>query len=163
MVLKELKTVEVLEINYVSPISNYKFDLKENKYYLVFINTSSGGIIITKIDLLDINNISESIRAFAVQQCVARTSSIDERLWYSIRLFQHHKQTNKIVLLFANELDMNSLTLSAVQEMHLFTPSAVTEQLRSTVYKDETSFLAEEFYNYESYVSKNKCLLLLYS
>ncbi|ARF11425.1 hypothetical protein Klosneuvirus_1_282 [Klosneuvirus KNV1] len=161
MVLKELKTVEVLEINYISPISNYKFDLKENKYYLVFINTTSQGVIITKLNLLDINNISESVRAYAIQQGVARTTPTEEKVWYSIRLFQHHIKTNKIVLLFANELELDQLPLNAIQEMHLFTPSAVVGQLRSIIYIDETSFLAEEFYNYESYVPKNKCLLFV--
>jgi len=161
MVLKELKTVEVLEINYISPISNYKFDLKDNKYYLVFVNTSSNGVIITKLDLLDINNISDSVRAYAIQQGVARTTPVNEKLWYSIRLFQHHIKTNKIVLLFANELDLDQLPFNAIQEMPLFTPSTVVGQLRSVIYVDETSFLAEEFYNYESYVPKNKCLLFV--
>lgn len=161
MVLKELKTVEVLEVNFISPISNYKFDLNDNKYYLVFINTSTNGVIVTKIDLLDINNISESVRAYAIQKCVARTSPKEEKLWYSIRLFQHNIKTNKLSLLFVSELDLNSLPMNAIQEMVLFTPSKVLEEPRTVLYKDETSFLSEEFYSYESYVSKNKCLLFV--
>lgn len=150
---------EIIEINYISPMSNYKFDIKHNKYYLVFINSfKSNNITINKIEIKDINNINESIRSYYIGRAIKITS---ENSYYLIRLFEHDMSTKNINLLFSGKLELTNSKLNNVIKIVLQPPTRVINSLRSTIYVDDTDFLDEQFYNYETLDNSNKCILFI--
>jgi hypothetical protein len=152
-----IKAHEILVINYLTPISNYKFDNIKNNYYLVGITSIfEEGIIITKIKLNDIDNISDSIRAYHIDKGIAIQNPL-----ISLKLFQHDKNSNIISLLFTLDLNISGLKCNSIQSISLYAPTKVLNELRSADYKNEASFLQEQFYNYETIDKDNRCLIFL--
>jgi len=163
---KNIKTVigtnaETIEINYISPMSNYIFDNKLKRYYLVFINTSlNNDVAISKIELLNIENITESIRSYHVGKGIKLLSGL-QYPFYSLRLFEHNINTNKINLIFTGNANINEIEFNNIKIIELFMPTKIIGNYQSTIYKNETSFLEEQFHNYESLDNKNKCMLFM--
>ncbi|QKF94123.1 phosphatidylserine decarboxylase [Fadolivirus algeromassiliense] len=152
--------VEFIEVNYISPISNYKFDIQNNKYYLTIINSSLGNtVIINKIELPSINNINDNIRSYFVGKSIKIHSN--QYPYLSILLFEHNIKTNIITLLFTGDVNLNNIEFNNIIKLHLFTPSNVLNTKRSSIYTNETDFLNEQFYNHETVIEQLKCILFI--
>jgi len=153
--------IEVIEINYISPMSDYVFDNKLKKYYIVIINSSkSNTVIINKLELSNIENVSDSVRSYFIGKGIQLLSK-NQYPFYSLKLFEQELKTNKIKLLFTGSLNLNDFEYNGIKTLVMYSPSKVIGDERSTIYKDETSFLEEQFYNFESHEEKNKCILFM--
>ena len=151
---------EMFEINYISPISNHVFNNTLNKYYLIFVNTSlNNNVIINKIEIPKIENITEHIRSYHIGKTINLT--VNSHPFYSLGLFEHEIKINKINLIFSGKINLNDLEGQNIQIKELSTPSKIMGNYRATLYKNETSFLEEQFYNYETQNDKNKCMLFM--
>ena len=63
--------LETIEINYISPISDYEFNNPYCKYHLVAIcSTQTGTVIIHKADIQKIDNVNNEIRAYSVNKSI---------------------------------------------------------------------------------------------
>lgn len=151
---------DIIEINYISPKSDIKFDNKMNDYYIVL--TASGienNIYVNKIKLNEIQNISETLRAIAVNKAI-----LINKLQHPIinmRIFSYHISDSIISLLFAGSFDLNLLEYNSIQIVKLFTPSKVVGEFRSTTFVNDASLLEEKFYNYESFINHNVCMAFI--
>jgi Phosphatidylserine decarboxylase len=150
-----------IEISFISPISNYSFDKHYYKYYLVFINTTrDNNIFIYKIELPTIDNITDVVRSYAVGKSLKIAES-EEYPYYEIKLFRHQLTDNKICLLFTGTIELNKLETNGISTVTLKAPSKVLDELRWTYYTDMTSFLEEQFFNFESTEDQNQCILFI--
>jgi len=147
---------EFIEINYISPISKHKFN-KNNKYYLVFINLSMvHTIIIRKIKIKNLDNINEHIRSFYIGKTIEINN---QNLNFTIMLFEHN--SNMISLFFIGKINTNTLELNNIHILNLQVPTDVIGNLRQVKYNQETDFLQEIFFNFETYKSNEKCTLFI--
>jgi len=150
---------DIIELNYISPISKYTFNKDANNYYLVLINSGiNNKTFINKIQLLDIGNVNDQTRGYSINKAVQLQSKL-QYPFYSIRLFEHNKANNNLNLLFTGEINLNNIEFNGIQITKLFAPSQVLGKLRSGKNENDTSFLSEKFFNYESIMPENKCLL----
>lgn len=157
---------EVIEINYISPISDYVFD-KIKKYYLIIINGDKmDTVIINKLIIQDINNVTDTNRAFYIGKCIQLYSSCDNRKnksqssYYITKLFEHDMATNKIKLLFTGNLNVDELEYNSIKVSYLGIPSKVVGSARIGNYNNDASFLEEQFFNYET-ITEKKCMLFI--
>lgn len=149
-----------IEINYISPISNYSFN-KKDKYYLVFINTTTNNtVILNKIELSNINNISSKIRSYFVGMAFDITNN-SQYPDYQIKIFCHNLDNDYIYLLFTGSLSLDSLEIFGIKCITLNSPSKVINDIRKTKYIDMSSFLDEQFYNFETINTNNRCLMFI--
>lgn len=152
--------VEFIEINYISPMSNYKFDVANNKYYLTIINSSLGNTVtIHKIELINIDNINESIRSYFIGKSIKIQSN--QYPYFSIRLFQHNIKTNLLTLLFSGNIELNNIEFNNIIKISLYSPSKIVGSPRTSSYTNENDFLNEQFFNYETINEDNKCVLFI--
>ena len=152
--------INIIEINYISPISNYVFDIIYKKYYIVIVNSLNGSVMINKIELPHIGNITNTLRSYHIGKGI-QAYSITEHC--SVKLFEHHVKTNEIKLLFSGNLDVNKIEYNKMQSIPLYIPSKVIDKERHAKYTNEISFLEDQFYNYESNElnTQNKCILFI--
>lgn len=142
-------------INYISPITNFTFDTKINSYYLVFVNSSlNNNLMIHKMELPNINNISEGLRAYHIGKGINTNKRSPE---YSVRLFEHNKESNELKLLLGKEIDLNNIEYGNKQAIVMFQPLTI----KYGQYKSDISFIDEQFMNYQDITQKNKCLLFV--
>ena len=147
--------MELLSINFISPISKYNFNMS-NKYYLVFINIiSDNKIIINKINLNNINNITKEIRGYGVH--LAFLLNLTQFPTYQVKLFEHNYTTNILKLLFSTDINFKN----QVKKIIMFSPSKIINYSRLTIYKNNLSFLQEQFYNFNEYDKNNICILFV--
>lgn len=150
-----------LEFNYISPITNYKFNCLQNKYYLVLINTSKNGFIfIHKIEINTIGNVTEIIRSYFVDKTIEISANNLDKC-YEIRLFQHSIKSNILKLLLVGKINLRDLNFNEIINIFLFSPSKVLNCERDILFIDFTSFLEEQFFNYETLDKTNKCILFI--
>ena len=62
--------MDILNIDFISPITNYKFNNKENNYYLVHIGINT----IHKILLPNLDNVDDQLRAIFVNSAIKKTN-----------------------------------------------------------------------------------------
>jgi hypothetical protein len=152
--------IGAIEINYISPLSKYIFD-KTERYYLVLINTSkSNNVLINKIEIPTIDNITNNIRAYTINKSMQIMSELQSP-YYSVRLFKHTIGSNKLSLLFVTDIDINYFEHNNISKIELVAPSKVLGNNRNGIYVDENSFLDEQYNNYESDDNQNKCILFV--
>lgn len=150
---------DIIELNYISPMSKYIFDMKLNNYYLVLINSGiNNKTFIHKIQLLDIGNTDEHMRGYAINKAIQLQSKL-QYPFYSIRMFEHNKSNNNLNLLFTGDINLNNVEFNGIQIAKLFAPSKVLGKLRSNENNNIHDLLSEKFFNYESIIPENKCLL----
>lgn len=150
--------MDIININYISPMSTYKFDTINNKYYLVHMGLHS----IHKIDLpSNINNINQQIRAFSINKAI----KTENHLAYptqDLMVFEHNINKNIIKLLFVAKLDLVKYDYGNLIEITMKQPSKVFGNFRSSSYSNDYDFMNEQFFNYESFEPEdNKCILFL--
>jgi hypothetical protein len=141
-----------LNVKFISPDSVHKF-IPNNQYYLIFTGYHENNIIINKIQLKNINNITDTIITYIVNKHITlpKINSL-----YSIKLFSYNKQ--ELELLFTTKIDLNNNIPEAII---MYKPTLVNGKNRHTVYVDETSFFDEVFYNYETHNVNEKCVLFM--
>lgn len=154
--------INIIEINYISPVTNYKFDMSKKSYYLTIIDSLGCIVYINKIGLSNIGNVNENIRSYYIGKSIQVYSSVEN---CSIKLFEYDSAINEIKLLFANSLKVCDLDYNKMENIFLYTPSPNINTLRCAKYINEISFLDEQFYNYETYDTdkgkENKCILFI--
>ena len=142
---------EVIEINHISPTSDYVFN-KEKKYYLVFIYSGkSNNVTINKMEIKNINNITDTIRSYHIGRAIQLLP------YFSIKLFEY--DYDKIKLMFTGFINLENLEYG-VKVINLAIPSKVVGSPRTGVYDNDISFLQEQFFNFESMIN-DKCLLFI--
>lgn len=152
---------QVIEINYISPMSKYKFNHKYDKYYLVFMNSYlTNTVTINKIDLIDIDNVNEKIRSYFVGKVIKIPYS--DNLYYSILLFGHNAKSAKLHLLFSNSINIKTdLELNNTTKIELYHPTGVSDFQRISIWSGLADFADEQFYSYETIDKSNKCILFV--
>lgn len=151
---------EFIEINYISPISNYKF-ANINKYYLVIINsTRDNSIFINKIHLENIKNVSVDIRSYNINKAITLISQ-ERYPICSIKLFENDTINNTIKLLFSGNIDTNFIEYNGIKTIILFSPSNVLNCERECIFENDISFVSEQFFNFETINKDSKCILFI--
>ncbi len=150
--------MDIININYISPMSTYKFDSNNNKYYLVHMGLYS----IHKIDLpSNINNINQQIRAYSINKAI-KTENHFAYPTQDLMVFEHNIHKNIIKLLFVAKLDLVKYDYGNLIELTMRQPSKVLGNFRSSTYTNDYDFMNEQFFNYESFEPENdKCMLFL--
>jgi hypothetical protein len=154
--------MDIVEFNYISPTSTYDFNNKINNYYLVHVSSHNRiNAIIHKILLPDLKNIDNVSRAFAINKAVTTANNF-EYPTQSLSLFERNVSTNRLTLLFSEKINLMDMDFRELQTITLKQPSKVAKKYRSIKYTDDSSFLAEQFFNYESSETKTeKCIIFL--
>jgi len=117
---------KILEIKYISPLSNYKFD-KQSRYNIVVFTNDSTKTLINEISLPEINNITDTVRAYNTNTepilIAENVTSI------SIKLFKNTNDKNKS-LLFTRDINPKELKNNEVQQIDLYAPTKIVGELR---------------------------------
>lgn len=142
--------VGYIQLNYLSPISNYIFD-NTNQYVLVFYTNKNEQIIINKILIEDINNISDIIRAFNINKTIKSIGKI-----HIVKLFCHNN--NKIFLLFTGKL-IKKNNFGKLSILILNKPINCNNELLHTNYINDISYLENVFFNLEKYDNNQICVI----
>lgn len=140
--------MQKLEINYISPITNYVFSLK-SKYYLIISYLEYPNIIIHKFPI-NFNNVTNTVRAYIIGQVIY----IKTRSKYTIQIFQHDPN-NKMTLLFTNVINPFVFEINNVMPIELFPPMTT----KSVTFLANESYLSEQFYKYERLAPNNQCVV----
>lgn len=150
--------MDIININYISPIGNYKFDNKLNNYYLVHVGIDK----IHKILLPNLDNINQQCRAFAIDRAIKITNHYAYPT-QSFLIFEHNIKENIIKLLFVAKFDPVKYDYFGIIELTLRQPSKVLGDYRMSNYVSDKSFIYEQFFNYESFEPQveNKCILFM--
>jgi hypothetical protein len=144
-----------LEINYIAPISNYIFPTS-NKYYLVISYMKlPNDIIMHKLEIT-MNNTNELVRAYHINKLI----EVEDITKFSVQIFQHDLN-NKLTLLFTNIINPSVFESNKMNPLTLYAPPTTFTLQKTSTYKNDLSFLSEQFYNYESLLPLNQCLIFL--
>lgn len=138
-------------------MSTYKFDNNNNKYYLVYVSLYS----IHKIELSKLDNINQQLRAININKSIETTNHIDYPT-QDVMLFEHNVNNSIIKLLFSGKVELINYDYNENVQIKMHQPSKVLNNFRNSKYIDDSSFMNEQFYNYETVESENeKCILFL--
>lgn len=152
--LNNLYMENILEINYISPISGRQFNNIENSYHLVFSHLSENDqIIIHDIKLPYLKRVTNSVIAFYVNKHIKFPYEFHPIC--HIGIFELHKKTNKLKLLFHSHLDLINVKSRTNIQLSLIQPSTHT---LSVDYKNKLSYLSELLFNHESH-NTSRCIL----
>jgi len=148
---------EFIEINYISPLTCYKFT---KTYYLVVINTSvDNSVTIYKIHLTNIGNITPTIRSYSVNRAIERVKGGYPKCEF--KLFEYDMTSKHVKLLFTCSINTNNMEYYNPQILELNPPYDILGNKRSCILNDDTSFLDERFFSYETLNTNEKCLLFI--
>jgi len=143
----------ILEINYISPITNQTFPTT-NKYYLVILYANlPENIIIHKLPI-SLDNVTSTTRAYHIHQAI----DIVYKTKYTVHIFQLDPK-NVLTLLFTNIFDPNSFEYNNIQPITLYPLPLTLGEQKSVKYNNDLSFLSEQFYKYENLLPENQCVL----
>jgi hypothetical protein len=155
LILIMITTHDFLELQYISPMSTYPF-YDNNKYFLIISNIQNKSeIFIYTIELSNINNITDNIRGYRIAKSIQinkKTSSP----YYLLRLFEY--SGNNITLLFSQKINLNDIETNNKNTILLQMPKINNTIIKSD-FKNYTSFLSEQFFNYEIYDASQTCIL----
>jgi len=150
--------VDYLEINHIAPISRYIFSNSENtKYKLVHISVYNGSPSLAIIDIPSIDNINDTVRGYTVNKIIKinnRTGNSD-----SLKLFKI--KDNQLYLLFTGKIDNDYIEYNSKHTVTLHgAPTYTKNMLRNTKYINESSYLNEIFFNFDT-STNDKCIISL--
>lgn len=140
-----------IEINYIAPITNYNF-LKSNKYYLVISFIKGNNIVIHQLQIT-MNNVTDTTRAYHINKMIMWTGGK-----ITVQIFQH-EQNNKLTLLFTNNINPEAFEINNISPITLYPPPKTFNLPKTTTYKNKLSFLSEQFFNYETLMPLNQCVI----
>lgn len=144
-----------IDFHFISPNSKFFFN-KNFDYILVTTNIDNKNCItLSKKIIPYINNVSNTIRSFAIPFSVSGLTTFNNPN-ISIKLFEHNKNTNLLNLLFTGSIDMEQVEFGIKTFTKLYTPLG---KIRSCKYYNDTAFLEEGFHNYENLNLDNKCIV----
>lgn len=146
---------DYLEITYISPVSSHNFCSK-SRYFLVFVGTADRTSIVSKIQLENFNRVNKHVRAFVINKTIMLPHINQD---YAVRLFK--LKDNVLELIFSGNIDFAKSEYNHKIVLQLETPSLVNNKYRNTNYVDDSSFLDEVFYNYETTIGIEKCVVFL--
>ena len=118
----------ILEINYISPITNQTFSTT-NKYYLVILYANfPQNIIIHKL-AIELHNVTTTTRAYHIHHSI----DIQYETKYTFHVFQLDVN-NMLSLLFTNTINPYSFEYNNIRPVTLFPPPPTFGTLKSTKY-----------------------------
>ncbi len=145
--------VKYINLQYLSPISNFVFDTTTTKYVLIFFNSSHDSTIMHKITITDIDNITETIRAYSIN----RSFKLPCNTHFNVMLFAH--SCKKIYLLFSGELNKLNNNNKKMNMLILKKPVTVGNKLLHTDYINMKSFLQETFFDLNKFDHNQQCII----
>lgn len=157
---------EFLEIDFISPIyMDHKPDNEtKGRYFLTFVsfNTANDSPIINKIVLDELSGVTSNFRGYIINKTVKIDT--DQYPTFKINLFRYDHITNKIYLLFTGALELNKVDSYNKSTIILKSVKNILGEktfLRNAEYHDHTSFLDEQFFNFDVSDNANadKCVL----
>ena len=144
--------MEYININYVSPNIKNGFN---NKYIMVIMRTLklSNKVILYKIELNNINNITNEIRGFILNKKI----KIDDNEYdnFIINIYEHKLVNNIIYLVFTKNLTKKELLDNKPIKLE-----ALIKPNRRVEYKDDISFIDERFFRNEVDRNSNDFFIL---
>jgi hypothetical protein len=150
---------EYIEIKFLSPVSNYIFTKDDIIYVLVVTTTDSfGEIHINKIIVKEINNIDNFIRAYAVKKSIKVLPSLFGS-YLNIKLFSRDIIENRIILLFSGQIQTDKYEYGNKSYIKMNKSPFVDNKPRSSKYYDDSSFIEEQYFNYNNSKTDEYCLL----
>jgi hypothetical protein len=144
---------EYLDIKYISPVSNYKFD--KNKLYILalFITSSDHIVKLYKTIIKDITNINNVIRGFPISKSIIVPPSLFKNTIIA-KLFSYDEHITSMDLLFTGTIDLDSLESGNINYIEMDRTLK-----RHIQYETEEDFLNELFFIYECGKTKDKVFL----
>lgn len=139
-----------IEVTYISPISNYRFN-KTDKFFIIFSASTGYSPIINKIVIDNLANIDDKLRGIAVNRTIKMVESQYPR--YKINIFRF--SSNTIDLMFTTNLEFDNYEYNQKSNITLYG----FDEPKSLPYKDISSFLDEKFFNFDIVNDNNKCIL----
>jgi len=135
----------MINISYIAPITDYKFDNSSFYYLIITYCDNSNNMFIYKILIKNLNNVNKVTRAYLVNKSVnINKSSI-------ITLFELDRDS-KLKLLFIGNINPDNNNQIILDW---------TIDKKVVNYNDITSFLQEIHYDYEKISTDNKCIIFL--
>lgn len=148
---------DFIEINHIAPLSRYIFEKGDNiKYQLVLISTLNNKPVISVINLNNIDNISETVRGYTVRKIVKTNSIVG--MSDSIKLFK--LKDNILYLLFSGRLEHDYIEYNSKHIITLSGSPSSNNKLRNTHFINESSYLNEKFFNFDTSTT-DKCIISL--
>lgn len=152
--------MEFVEVKYISPSSNYNFSTVNTKYYMIITcSAPNGNIYFNKIELNQINNITEMVKGYNVGKYIGVPKV--GGLFFTIKIFAHNLIDNSISLLFSGNVEVESMEYHNIKALVLYEPSGILDYRRKIVYHNDIDFINEIFYNYETMNKNNVCVVFL--
>lgn len=144
-----------LEFQYISPVSNIKFD-SSKRYFLVIYNTTLNNVVILyKLQLKQIGNVDDTVRAYGIKQSVP--INVESSPNYELKLFQINGKHAE--LLFYGSINLEGVEEFGKVNVTMFRAPTVLGKNRSSTIDGDVDFLSEQFFNFEKGKTKNVCIV----
>jgi len=146
-------------ISYISPFGKHSFNSDSN-YYIVIISYLPPTQTLTVIKVNDVNNVNEKNRA-----CVINKSCEISSTYFKVNLYEENLITKRMNLLLTNTFSTKNFDQWQTERVMLhrrinsFLYSPNTKNINKIKNENISSFMLEEFVNYEYYEPNNFCLL----
>lgn len=153
---------EYIEVQYISPISDYKFDIIHKSYIMATITTSTHSTRIHKITIKEIGNVNDNIRAYVIGKTVniEPVIGIGDRI-LSIKIFELNKTQLKLLftgMIYVKQHEFYHKSYITMKQP-IYTINA-SDRLKHGTYNNNTSLISEQFYDSKDrYHDTNKCIL----
>ncbi|MBA42728.1 MAG: hypothetical protein CMF62_01820 [Magnetococcales bacterium] len=145
-----------IELEFISPISEYNFKNYHIDNILVITGTSENGFpTVRMLNKLNLDNVDVETRAYPI----AKTIRVDTRRElpnFCIKLFQYNNVTKVLTLLFSGNFDSYKPSYG---RNHIILKSVPKRALKIIGKVDKTDFLWEPFNNFKCGEGKQQCLL----
>ena len=141
--------MEHIEVSYISPASQYKFN-KHMKYTLILSYTLGDKAMIIKMGISKIDNVTAQVRGYGIKKTIRVPISKD----VVVNLMEYNPTTNRMKLIFRG-----NLTRGQGRYYVTLRPLYV---LNRTAPLSKTCYIAEQFYNFiHRKTPTGYCLLFL--
>lgn len=157
--------MSLLELSYISPISNYNFNTPKSTYRLVIYSKISNNInsntnLTWIIPINNINNISKQIRAFPIAKMIniPNITGIKDQPW-DIKLFKFNSANNRLTLLFTGNINLKK---SGEYNILMHSPHPIMNNLISIIVENGltvSDYYLEPFHDVKINLN-NRCLVM---
>lgn len=144
-----------IQLKYVSPVTDYIFNANK-KYQLVLYNQGVGKMVITKVDITNIDNITKEIRGYAINKSVKNTTGSP---FYVVKLFEI--DGDKLKLLFTKDFNLQHIDYHSRFSLEMLSPTSVLGEPRTAFLIDDRSYLNEQFFNFDTFKQNSSCILFI--
>jgi len=151
--------MRLLELKYLSPISNFNFNIKDHQIILVLTTTTKDNkVFIYKARINVLDNITKSVRAFPIGLSIQIPSPLIYPN-FCVSLYSYNKITKKLFLMFHGQINIDKVEYGNKSYIKLYTPPPIRGKVRHTIFKNNLNFLDEPLYNFEDVKTNSYCTL----